>query len=276
MKDNDLNAICNPILGKNLLEIYPEYSKIIFPDFVSQTPGVAIERINNYFEVQPSINGNNIPGIIDIRDRLFKIAEQNEFVNAFAIVASHTHWNNLRPIVYTFDINENQYIIGPHNVNINSIYYPVSFAFYNGFPLAFEWCEAGLINELEYKKAFLIICKLNSEIKSKKYPIGVSIDFRFKKYLFEKPIPSVELPIDKKGHKFFGYSKIITLEYFETNQKGEETEQVAWHPFSDLNLGLNENELEVLNNLRIYFTSTKTPLNLEHINEMEKLIKKNV
>jgi len=271
MNDNDFKTMCNPISGRDLIDIYPEYEKIVFPDFVSQTPGIAIEKIKQYFKVQPSINGNNIPGILDIRDRLFKLVEQKEFVNAFAIVASHTHWRAQKPIVYNYFINENQYIIGPHSINSDSIYYPVSFVFHEDFPLAFEWAEGLPLNIKEFEIALLIINKLNSEIQNKKYPIGISIDFRFKKSLFENPIFSVEVPIDEIGQKYLGFSKINTLEYFESNKQDEETEQVAWHPFSDLNLSLEEGELQVLKNLREYIVYDTQPL--EKINELTKLMR---
>ncbi|MBL0237898.1 MAG: hypothetical protein IPQ02_15135 [Saprospiraceae bacterium] len=178
--------------------------------------------------------GITFSGIVDIRDNLFQISEHKEFANAFAIVASHTHWIDRKPIIYHYLKQENKYIIGTHSIHPDEIYYPVTFAFHDNFPLAFEWCESKLINENELNVAIDIVIILNKSIFEKKYPLGIAIDFRFKSTLFEKSLPTIELPIDERRNKFFGYSEIITLEKYETNQQGEMTEQVAWQPFSDL------------------------------------------
>ena len=270
MNIDKFKILCEPISGKTLLEIYPEYSKLVYQSFVSDTPGIAIKRITNFFNQPPSINGNNIFGIVDIRDTLFKVSKQKEFVNAFAIVASHTHWKDRKPITYHFLQEENRYIIGTHSINPAKTYYPVSFAFNDKFPLAFEWCESKLINENELKVAAEIVIELNKSVAKKMYPIGIAIDFRFKSSLFEKPVPSIELPIDETKNEFYGYSEIITLEYFEANQQGEETEQVAWQPFSDLMLGLDEDELEVLNNLRFLVSSEKNEDAVKIIDKLNK------
>jgi len=273
LKHNNYKILCQPILGEKLLELYPGYLKNVFPNYVSDTPKIAIKKITDYFNVTPSINGNNVSGIVDIRDRLFKLSEKKEFVNAFAIVASHTHWVDRKPIIYHYLKSKNCYIIGTHPINPDSTYHPVSFAFNSNFPLAFEWCEGLSLIEDEYKIAFDLVNNLNDEIQNKNYPIGISIDFRFKKSLFEKPIASVELPIDETGHDFFGYSKIVSLEYFESTRKGEGTEQVAWHPFSDLILGLNQAEMEILNKLRLFVFNDSNNSALSKLNKITNIIK---
>jgi len=268
MSKEKFKILCKPISGKKLIEIYPEYSKFLFPNFISETPGNAIKKITKFFKQSPSINGNNISGIVAIRDNLFYIAEQKKFINAYAIVASHTHWVDRKPIIYHFLEKENKYIIGPHSINPDETYYPVSFAFDDRFPLVFEWCEAKLINENEFKIAVDIVMRLNAEVCQYNYPFGIAIEFRFKSSLFEKPIPSIELPIEEKENEFFGYSEIVTLEYFEANQQGEETEQVAWQPFSDLMLGLSLDELEVLNELRLLISQEN---NIDAINLIDTI-----
>jgi hypothetical protein len=65
----------------------------------------------------------------------------------------------------------------------------------------------------------------------------------------------------------------VTLDFFSQNQNGEEIEQVAWHPYSDLMLGLNTDELELLNCLRSQILLNDGLSAEKKINCIEKLIK---
>jgi len=241
--------IQEPISGADLLSAYAKCIDIISRE-ISDNPLIAVNKIIDKFQSIPTLSGNNIPGIIEIRDKLFEICKSKRIINAFSIVAAHTHWHDKMPIIYTYDLQKKEYIIGPHKIENEGIYYPVSFVFYNDFPLPYEWCYLIPFKDAEYKKAYEIIVELNNSFHKYKYQLGISIDFRFKKSIFDKPIASVELPIIEKEDHFYGFSKYISYKSFSKNNLNITPEQVAWHPYSDSLLRLNRSELKLLNDLR--------------------------
>lgn len=257
MEPVDFKIIGNPIKGIDLINIFPTYAKHLYPDFIGENPKDSLQRVKKKFGKKPNISGNNIDGIRLIRDALFKVAKSERNLNPFVITASHTHWINPKPIIYKFDKKNKRYLIGQHNIDSGKTYYPVSFVFDNKKYLPYEWLGDENIFTGEYKSSINVIREVTKNLNITKYPFGLSIDFRFKKNLFDKPIPTVELPIDENTDKYFGYSQIITQKHFAESSQTESTEQVGWHPFSDKLLKLNKSELKVLEELRTYLKRVK-------------------
>ena len=272
--DSLVSSLLKPISGKYLLEKYSQHSKLVFPDYVSRIPKIALKKIEEKFKFYPSLSGNNISGIVDIRDYIFEISNSKNFSNVFVITAPHTHWNLDKPIIYRYFEDKNEYIIGQHNIKKNVIYYPVSFAFYKDYPLAYEWLESTSdIIQKDFQTIYSAIIKINSKFKNNNYPLGIAIDFRFKKSIFKKAIPTVELVIDDdKNYEFYKFSRIVSREFFNSSPLAKKTilEQVGWNSVSDLFLKLNKEETEILNEVRQFVSAENEKTTLKKIDEIKE------
>jgi hypothetical protein len=271
MTNSEIKILQKPILGMNLDILYSNYSNYLIPEFIADNPNLALKQIKKTFKKKPNVDGNNIEGIVKLRNEIFTIAKKEKYINPFVITASHTHWDKPKPVIYKFDKNNKRYLIGQHKIDKKLIYYPVSFVFDNQNYLPYEWAVNINFITNEYIKAISIVRMLTKKINVTKYPLGISIDFRFKNSLFDKPIPTVELPIDEIENKYYGYSEIITLENFESSQIEETTEQVGWYPFSDYLLNLDNSEQKILNELRTLIRQSKKSKLL--MKELEEYIK---
>lgn len=251
IQQEDQSGLLSPLKGSDLIYLYTLISDTLFPGFVSENPGVAVEKVERFFSVRPNLDGNNISGITEIRDNIFETADNTEVINAFTIIAPHTHWRDNKPIIYHYNKVRDRYIIGPHAIDPDKIYTPVSFVFYKGNPLPFEWADyTCAIDEKEFIRCKEIIIKLNEEYSGRHLPLGIAVDFRFKKSLFINFGATVEIPEENEVSPDYGFSYILSHDSFVEEQAGKATEQVAWHARSIRTLSLTKDEEKLLSDLR--------------------------
>lgn len=213
-------------------------------------PSNSLDNIVQYYGRTPSPNGSTIPDIVEIRELLFDISEGSTLLNSIVITAPHTHWKSHNPITYFLE-NES-YAIGPHDLNDNDNYFPVSFIFGKYMPVPYEWilCSSIEIDSHELVQCVNYIVELNSKLHNKDIPFGAAIDFRFKEKLSDESKRSLEIP-DERNHDF----SIIKNETLATRQLDDNVEQVSWHSFSDRFYGFDAEELLALNTARDFLNN---------------------
>jgi len=215
----------------------------------------AVEKIKCVFHAMPNEHGNNIPGILAIRDLLFDLSAHDSLSNCFTIVAPHTHWQIGKPIIYIYEPVNERYIIGHHRIDQQQLYAPSSFIFTKRGALPYEWCDHSVANMFtgEYDVCYQIINVLSKRLFHLHWPLGLQIDFRFKETIQSKSVSSIESDIVDTKDLYFGLSSII-----KSKGTDSDTAQVGWHALSDKSLHLNNSELDVLHKIRNYFSGLET------------------
>jgi len=267
---------CNQILsGRELLSLYtPAYRGSLFSQKVIFDPSDSLKKIKEHFGVLPSKDGGNIAGIRLIRDLLYKVALNEKILRGLTITAPHTHWIGEIPVIYSYNSQENIYVIGPRHPSSTEKYIPVSFVFNRGTPLAYEWIDESVkLDEAEWRNCCEVIQSLNNALPDVDLPLGIAIDFRFKASLLDNASPSLETPmvsIDPES-KNFSY---ITNELASRKIDEHETiEQVSWHAISDLFFQFSDKENLILNDMRSYLENFENEkLQLETIETLYKAL----
>lgn len=236
------------------------YSKVVYG------PSESLNKIRDHYNVDPSMDGNNVSDIIAIRDHIYNICTDKSWINAFTITAPHTHWPDKKAVIYQYEPNKNIYVIGPFDTINSSRYIPVSFVFNEGLPLPYEWAhESVAIDEREWELCYNLICQLNAKLENN-IPLGIAIDFRFRSSLFDTSQPSLEVPIedDKEGFNP-EFSYIVNSPGIIQRNESSATEQVSWHPISELSYQFSEEELVLLNQLRSNLSALDDPYSQERL-----------
>ena len=248
-----------PISGKRLIELFTEHSPTLFPNLVSQSPQLATERAEKFFGLELTQAATNIPALAEIRNHIYGSSTDKRYIDSFTVILPHTHWSKQTPIIYTFDKPNNRYIIGPHAVVETQTYIPVSFAFFNGGILPFEWAdETVIIANSEFDICTDIISKVASHYNHTFFPFGIAIDFRFKATLFSIFGGTIEIPEEDDNSPFAECSYILAQTDYDRNNMNLSLAQVAWHPRSDKLLALSDEETTVLTELRTILSKAKT------------------
>ena len=264
----------NPLRGKDLIDFFYSdlfQNEVVKKDRIAQGATEALERIKAHYECDLSQDGHSLQAVQKIRDKLYTICGNPKMVNPYTILAPHVHWHDIKPTIYISQ-KKDEYIIGQHDIKDSSLYYPVTFIFSEMGLIPFEWAEQSIeINKTEHKEIVAVLVELNSSLGTVNSPLGIAIDFRFKKSLFDSPTGSLELPISDTEHPYCGYSKIVPrIEHLSKNDSLE-FEQVSWHPRSDLFDGFNEKEIQILNHYRKELRQLKSNKEREaFISQLEK------
>lgn len=238
------------------------YTNLIFSNKVIYGASESLQRIQNFYGVSPSLDGKNIDDFIIIRDILYNATENKKLLNGLVIIAPHTHWREIKPVIYKYDPSKEAYIIGNHVIDVNKEYIPVTFVFNNGFPLAYEWAESSIpINQIEWKLCHNLICSLNEKLIGTDIPLGIAIDFRFRDSLLNVPESSLEIPIENESSTYKGFSYIINN---TVRNEEDESEQVSWHAISELVYNFTESETLILNELRYELNLMQDPIAREN------------
>lgn len=268
-----LNGI---VSGKKLATGFAasDYLDKLFPK-IADDPYLAADAIKDFFDAPPAINGDNISGFTALRDKLFSICTDTKWINSLILMAPHTHWEDRVPTIYQFDTDKDYYVIGPHEIEENEEYIPVSFVFSDMGPLPYEWAHKSInLDRKEWKIAFDLIAELNDLVWSENYPIGVSIDFRFKESIFEFGKSTVELPINEKDPAFEDFAYITRLEDHMEEVKqtnGEDNSvQVSWHPRSEKLYAFSSKEMDIMDSLRKELGAMNEEERMQYIKELEK------
>lgn len=222
------------------------YLNLLSSRGVAPNTTISLRQIERTFGESPSISGHNIPAIIEIRDAIFRMSLRERFDHAIMICAPHTHWDSLDPIIVSYD--GTRYAIGPQKPKPKNVYTPISFVFSPEGPLPFEWAdETVALSESDVKKCHSIITKLNRKFQSKQWPLAVALNFRFKSLFSQARFASIENPSETI---LPGYAEASTIERYTPRGPDANSEQVAWHAYSDKRHKLSDRELGALCLLR--------------------------
>lgn len=248
----------NPISGHSLLNAFSKLKSRLIP-LVSNSPEFAIERAELIFGKKLTKSCTEIEDFTILRNYIFEYSPKIDYINALIITLPHTHWKKPEPIIYEFDEKGKRYIIGPIPIKEDEKYYPVSFLFYKGVALPYEWAAESVgIMDLEFYETIKIIEDVASKYIGDFYPLGLSINFRFKSSLFSEFGGTVEVPETDPASPNIEYSYILSQSNFNKSNEQFNLSQVAWYPFSDMQLQLSNNEEAVLKELRGIIESLKS------------------
>ena len=167
---------------------------------VAPSPEVAVARMEQRFGAVPNRLGTNCSGFGDLRETVGSVAgdEAASFTNAIILVAPHTHWNPA-PVIQTMDSGGDRYWIGPQDGE--APYMAVSFVFHETGPLPYEWADASCGLKLgDLRTIWNFIHTVNSQAINADwftapFPIGLSINHRFKCPFHPMPFSTMEAPV---------------------------------------------------------------------------------
>lgn len=236
------------ITGREIINSFEAgYADLIYRGAVADDPSASVQKVNSFFKLEPSVDGGNIEGIRLIRKELLNRAKEKKHISSLMIVAPHTHWHDRKPIIYHYDTEKEQYFIGPHIIDPLKEYLPVSFAMTSKGVLAYEWIDESIRPDIEeWNYAIELLYNSAPLIQMNEWPLGLAIDFRFKKSLFETAYSSVEYPESEKS----SFSIITTHTAYSAAGRDLNIEQVAWHPYDDAYYEFTADEEAVLKELR--------------------------
>lgn len=258
------------INGKALIDKYWNEDVIhsLIPNYIADSPNMAMDKIFQNTGLYPSVEGGNIELIEKIRKLIYETSTHKKAYNSLLINAPHTHWESLKPVVYSFDAHKNRYIVGPEEIDQNRIYFPVSFAITNKGLIPYEWCDDSNKFFEGYRKVYLHIDKISRIIEDNNF-LGISVAFRFKRNLYEYSYPTIEVPLNYLEPTYISEKSCIILlsKYLEI--KGLDSinleknyiydiRQVSWHSKSHLFLNLNQTEEEIYLKLKCILEECKT------------------
>jgi hypothetical protein len=237
-----------PVSGRTLRGAVADgYLQQLFPGLVADDPTAAKVRIAQHFGCFPSADGTNIEGIVAIRDKLFALTEDTRYPHALMIAAPHTHWSFDTPIVIR--MSGDDYAIGPCSPRPTERYVPVSFVFSADGPLAFEWVDESIpLDQDEISDICDVIRRLNVEVHAYNWPLGISLNFRFKPLFSDRIVATVEFPIDDYNDDV--PALIVPIERYPGPPIPPGEAQVAWHAYSDFAYGLDDDGVRLLRELR--------------------------
>lgn len=220
----------------------------IIPEYVALSPEDAIARIRNVFGRYPSRSGGNISGIRSIRDLIYDISADDSSKNAIMIVAPHTHWDALNPI--TICSAAGRYIIGCASPSAERLYLPISFVITSDGIVPFEWIDDSIYVEMaEYEIAYNTCFELSMHIRNHRWPLGLSLNYRFKSLMAPEIKPTLEYPLDVNDAPS-SPSAIVLAEEFMGQKDNVSFQQVAWHSYSDKCYNIDDNGQRVLSDMR--------------------------
>jgi hypothetical protein len=245
MRHSDVSN--GPVTGRALgAAVENGYLQRLFPALVANNPSAAKARIEQHFGCYPGLDGTNIDGIVAIRDTLFALTGDTRYAHALMIAAPHTHWSFDTPIVVRKSGDD--YAIGPCSPRSTERYAPVSFVFSADGPLAFEWVDESIGLEEEISDIYDVIRRLNGRLHSYNWPLGISLNFRFKALFSDQEIATVEFPIDDYDDDV--PALVVPIERYHGTRLADGEAQVAWHAYSDFAYGLDDDGVRLLREMR--------------------------
>jgi hypothetical protein len=267
--------LLHPVTGEQLRKLFYStayQTEVVNKERIAEGATAALEKIEKHYGTELSSDGNSLPELQKIRDRLFAVVNGSaEKIEPYTILAPHVHWHDVKPTIYIAG-GHDEYIIGQHDIHSSKTYYPVTFIFSPFGPIPFEWAEQSIpIHEDELSEILETLVALNSSLQPLDCPFGIAIDFRFKKSLFDAAVGSLELPITDEEHPYRGFSRIVPRLAFQRKNGTIESEQVSWHARSDLIDGFTEQEINLLNYYRSEIRQLKTTAEKEaFIHQLEQ------
>jgi hypothetical protein len=189
-----------------------------------------------------------VPGIVGLRETIWATSRDPAVANGLTIIAPHTHWQSSQPILIS--AVDRAYRLAPRAPEPGRHYTPVSFFFTRRGPVAYEWADESISFEpADLELVWRAIRAACAELAGKEWPLGLSLNFRFKPLLSDDSIPTLELP-EHAEHGHDGPAVIRRADEVLRSHDASEFEQVAWHAYCDLAESLGPAERELLNDIR--------------------------
>jgi hypothetical protein len=215
------------ISGLNLARAFAGgYREKLVPELVAPGPAEAIDRIVSRFGRRPTADGGNIPGILEIRSLIGAFPAAVSLQGALMVTAPHTHWESEYPIVVRY--RDGRYELLEEQPSQNRFYQPVSFVFSHDGIVPYEWAdETVAMSPAELASAWQCVEWVCDKMAPQQYPLGLSLNFRFKSLLSVEIISTAEYQQDESV--LHSPAVIVRAEDYEAQHPNEEMEQVAWH-----------------------------------------------
>lgn len=234
------------ISGEQLIELFDgTYRKLLAESGLAVSTRVALARIE---EAAPEfVRKFGLSPLDHLRDRLhMHLCTGCLTANAFLVVAPHTHWTSLNPVVIS--MNSGLYTIGPRkNLMHERILVPVSFLLHQQMAIPYEWADSSISTE-QFDDAFNVIENVARDLHDFPSVLGISINFRFKKSLNETALSCIENPLDEFSDAFDEASLIEPIDFMKAIDFDYET--VGWSANSLLSTFLTEEEIKIARLLR--------------------------
>lgn len=209
--------------------------------YIAPSPSEALDRIRQRFSCELTVRGSECAGIATLRRLIASMDADGRYARALLITAPHTHWGE-QAIVESFDAGRRMYLIGAQSAAPVA---PYSFVFSVNGPIPYEWTDDSVpLNHTECEEVRRFIHRLNALIAAEfpqlPIPLGVTIDHRFKKSIFDRQIFSFAEtpPAEKNGPSTV---RAMVESVVEANPLYPGAFQAAWfsapdEPRSDANL----------------------------------------
>lgn len=221
-----ISAIC----GLQLSELFASgYIDELAP-YIAESPMIARRRIAEQWGKPLSLSGGNIPGIAQIRDELRLASSRQDSLHGLVITAPHTHWSNGLPILIGF--TGSAYLLGEQEPHADAVYRPVSFVLTERGARPYEWLDPSVaVANDELEMLWDIVAKVAEKLRFNSFPLGLSLNYRFKQFLEPGRIPTVEFQ-GVGPASGTDMCVILRSQDAEPEDLGD-LEQVTWHAFAD-------------------------------------------
>jgi hypothetical protein len=249
--------------------------ELLARDYVASSPVSALEKIRRRFSCELTVRGSDCTGIVALRRLIASMDADGCYARCLLITAPHTHWGE-HTIVESFDVNRRIYLIGSQPGGG----VPYSFVFSSEGAIPYEWADGSVpLDRGEFNEARGVIDRLNAlvtaEFPKLPIPLGVTIDHRFKKSIFDAQIFAFAETPPPDGH---GPSIVRALveSVLEANPVYPGRLQAAWFSASDEQGSqklMNERERAALSRLEKMLATQPPEEALRFVEDLESYLR---
>ncbi len=250
-------------------------SDLLSESYVAPSPSAALEKIRHRYSCALMVRGDDCSGIVSLRRLIASMDRHGRYARALLITAPHTHWGE-RTIVESFDAARREYAIGSEAPRGGLV--PYSFVFSSRGAIPYEWVDESVpIEPAELAEVWDFIGRLNDVATSKSdlpIPLGVTIDHRFKKSVFDRQIFSfAETPPEKKGGPSIVRALVESVVRNNPTYPGKL--QAAWFSSAEAEgiEGLEEREIAALGKLENMLRGKSPEEALTFVSELESYLR---
>jgi hypothetical protein len=253
-----------------------ELRDLLAKKYVAPSPSAALEKIRQRYSCALTVRGDDCAGIVQLRRLIASMDPDGRYARCLLITAPHTHWGE-RTIVESFDAARREYLIGSEAARDCLV--PYSFVFSVEGAVPYEWADGAVpLNRAELAEAWEFLARLNAlvvaECSELPIPLGVTIDHRFKKSIFDRQIFSfAETSPAEKGEPFIVRALVESV--VETNPRYPGKLQAAWFSTPSIEAvdTLDEREIAALADLEKILARKSPEEALRFVAELESYLR---
>jgi hypothetical protein len=218
------------VSGHTLKDFRQDQHKIFQVGAISLSPSDAIKRIRQVHGIDGDISVSamqDLNKVINLAAHFVATSSNlSKTPEKILVLAPHSHWGDNLIITTTYDPDNKHFLIGRNEILPDSLYYPVSFVFFEGNADPFEWLRGGdVIQEPLIREFWALIEILSPFIDSRIHAVGIGFDYRNAVVVDSIISPTIELNWDDER------GVILSSLAFELSHGPEElkaSESVAW------------------------------------------------